>query len=98
MPDKPTWASTLDNAINQLAEIPSPEVDSGLLAEVLGLKRQQLADLPAGVSLAPGRIILEGFTTIEQAQQQILALIMALGNDPDGFAELVVTTSVVEGE
>ena len=164
MPDKPTWSGSINSAIKQLAALPCSEVDSGLLAEVLGLKRrraqqilkplvgrtvgrsslipkdavirhlrslvsddiqeaekqrrarlhayladaraaamqpkvlaeapaaiirQQLADLPSGVSLAPGRIVLEGFTTMEEAQQKILALIMALGNDPDGFAELV---------
>ena len=50
---------------------------------------QQLENLPAGVSLAPGRIVLEAFETIEEAQQKILALIMAMGNDPEGFAERV---------
>ena len=157
-------AGSIDNAIKQLAAVPSPEVDSALLAEVLGLKRrraqqilkplvgrsvgrsslvpkdavirhlrslvsgdveeaekqrrarlhahlsdaravalqpkvlveapaavvhQELENLPPGVTLAPGRIVLEGFTTVEQAQQKILALIMALGNNPEGFAELV---------
>jgi len=155
---------TIDNAIKQLASLPCSEVDSGMLAELLGLKRrraqqilkplvgrtvgrsslipkdavirhlrslvsddiqeaekqrrarlhahlsearaaalqpkvfveapaaivrQELENLPAGVTLAPGRIVLEGFTTVEEAQQKILALIMALGNDPEGFAELV---------
>jgi hypothetical protein len=32
--------------------------------------------------------------TVEEAQQKILALIMALGNDPDGFAELVTVEPV----
>jgi hypothetical protein len=50
---------------------------------------QELEDLPAGVTLEPGRIVLEGFRTVDEAQQKILALIMALGNDPAGFAELV---------
>jgi hypothetical protein len=164
MPDKPTWVASLDRAIEKLLALPCPEVDSGLLAEVLSLKRrraqqilqplvgrtvgrsslvpkeavirhlrslvsgevaeaekrrkvrlyaqlaeartavlqpkilveapfavvnQQLEKLPTGVSLVPGRILLEGFTTVEEAQQKILALIMALGNDPEGFAELV---------
>jgi hypothetical protein len=160
MPDKPTWSGSIDNAIKNLASLPCSEVDSGMLAELLGLKRrraqqilaplvgrtvgrsslipkdavirhlrsrvsgdteeaekqrrarlraklagamqpkvlveappaivrQQLENLPAGVSLAPGRIVLEGFTTVEEAQQKILALIMALGNNPEGFAELV---------
>jgi hypothetical protein len=60
-----------------------------LVEAPVAIVRQQLADLPAGVSLESGRIVLEGFLTIEQAQQQILALIMALGNDQEGFAELV---------
>lgn len=46
---------------------------------------QELASLPPGVHLAPGRIVLEGFTTPEDAKQKLLALIMAIGNDPDGF-------------
>jgi len=157
MPDKPTWVASIDQAIEKLQSLPCPDIDSGLLAEVLGLKRrraqqilqplvgrtvgrsslipkdavirrlrsivssdvveverqrrarlhaqlsgpkslveapavivrQQLENLPDGVSLAPGRIVLDGFTTMEEAQQKILALIMALSNDPDGFAELV---------
>ena len=164
MPDKPCWSATLDQVIAQLQALPCPDVDSGVLAQLLGLKRrraqqilqplvgrtvgrssliardsvirhlrtlvsgevveaekqrrarleahlaeartaalqpkvlveapatvihQQLANLPAGVSLAPGRIVLEGFQTVEEAKQQILALIMALGNDPEGFEDLV---------
>lgn len=164
MPDKPIWSGLIDQAITKLTALPCPEVDSGLLAELLdvkrrraqqilqplvgrsvgrsslvpkeavirhlrglvsndageaerqrraklhahlekarvsaqqpkilveappGIVRQQLEDLPAGVTLAPGRIVLEGFRTADEAQQKILALIMALGNDPDGFAELV---------
>ena len=57
------------------------------------ITRQELENLPPGVSLAPGRIVLEGFHTREEAQQKILALIMALGNDPDGFAERVTVPS-----
>jgi hypothetical protein len=172
MPDKPTWVASVDQAIEKLQTLPCPEVDSGLLAELLCLKRrraqqilqplvgrtvgrsslipkdavirhlrslvsgdvaeaekqrrawlharladartaalqpkvlveapaaivhQHLANLPAGVSLAPGRIIIEGFRTIEEAQQQILALIMALGNDPEGFAERVIVTLCLSG-
>jgi hypothetical protein len=164
MPDKPSWSATLDQAIAQLQALPCHEVDSGLLAEVLCLKRrraqqilqplvgrtvgrsgliakdavirhlralvsgdvvqaekqrrarfhaqladaraaalqpkvlveapatvvnQHLANLPAGLILAPGRIVIEGFRTVEEAQQKILTLIMALGNDPEGFAGLV---------
>jgi len=47
---------------------------------------QEFADLPSGVHLSPGRIIIEGFQTPEQAMQKLLALAMAMGNDPLGFA------------
>lgn len=164
MPDKPSWVGFVDHAIETLQALPCPEVDSAMLADLLGLKRrraqqllkplmgrtvgrsllipkeavirhlrslvsgdieqaekqrrarlhahlaearaaslqpkilveapaaivhQKLENLPAGVTLAPGRIVLEDFTTVEEAQQKILALIMALGNDPDGFKKLV---------
>jgi hypothetical protein len=56
-------------------EVRAPEV---LVEAPAAITRQELENLPPGVSLAPGRIVLEGFATIEQAQQQILALIMAL--------------------
>lgn len=70
----------------QLSGSMQPKV---LVEAPAAIVRQQLENLPTGVSLAPGRIVLEGFTTVEEAQQKILALIMALGNDPEGFAELV---------
>lgn len=164
MPDKPSWSATLDRAIAQLEALSCADIDSGLLAEVLCLRRrraqqilqplvgrtvgrsslipkdsvirhlrtlvsgdvvqaekqrrarlhaqiadarraalqpkvlveapvavvnQQLENLPPGLTLAPGRIVIEGFRTMEEAQQKILALIMALGNDPEGFAEQV---------
>ena len=68
------------------AEARQPRV---LVEAPVAIMRQQLENLPPGVTLAPGRIVIGGFTTLEEAQQQILALIMALGNDPEGFAELV---------
>jgi len=46
---------------------------------------QLFDDLPPGVHLSPGRIVLEGFSTPEEAKQKLLSLIMAMGNDPDGF-------------
>jgi hypothetical protein len=46
---------------------------------------QELDSLPRGVRLAPGRIVIEDFTTPEQAKQKLLALVMAMGNDPEGF-------------
>lgn len=54
---------------------------------------QELQSLPAGVHLSPGRIVLEGFATPEQAKQQLLALIMAMANDPDGFDERIAPRS-----
>ncbi len=64
-----------------------------LVEAPVAIMRQELENLPPGVSLSPGRIVLEGFQTVEEAQQKILALIMALGNDPDGFAERVTVQS-----
>ncbi len=46
---------------------------------------QQVGDLPPGVHLSPGRILLDGFSTPEEAKRKLLALIMAVGNDPEGF-------------
>ena len=46
---------------------------------------QELENLPRGVHLSPGRIVLDGFRTPDEAKQKLLALIMAMGNDPDGF-------------
>jgi len=46
---------------------------------------QEFEALPPGVHLSPGRIVLDGFSTPDEAKQKLLALIMAIGNDPDGF-------------
>ena len=46
---------------------------------------QEFEALPPGVQLSPGRIVLDGFSTPDEAKQKLLALIMAMGNDPDGF-------------
>ena len=46
---------------------------------------QELDSLPSGVHLSPGRIVLDSFSTPDEAKQKLLALIMAMGNDPDGF-------------
>jgi hypothetical protein len=50
-----------------------------------GIVNQEINSLPEGVRLAPGRILIEGFTTPDEAKQQLLALIMAIGNDPEEF-------------
>ncbi|MGH9614045.1 MAG: hypothetical protein ACRD4P_13290 [Bryobacteraceae bacterium] len=49
------------------------------------IRRQELDRLPEGVRLSPGRIVIEKFQTAEEAQRKLLALIMAMGNDPGGF-------------
>lgn len=49
------------------------------------LVNQELDSLPPGVSLSPGRIEIAGFRTSDEAKQRLLALILAMGNDPDGF-------------
>lgn len=46
--------------------------------------RQEIAGLPPGVHLGPGRIALE-FQSKDEALAQLLALVMAIGNDPDAF-------------
>lgn len=54
---------------------------------------QEFDALPPGVHLSPGRIVLEGFSTPEEAKRKLLALIMAMGNDPEGFdARITVVT------
>jgi hypothetical protein len=46
---------------------------------------QELDQLPDGVHLSPGRIRIEGFLTPDEAKQKLLALIMAMGNEPEEF-------------
>ncbi|MEO8661506.1 MAG: hypothetical protein ABI693_23755, partial [Bryobacteraceae bacterium] len=46
---------------------------------------QEVETLPPGVYLAPGRIVLEDFSSPEEAKQKLLALIIAIGNNPDEF-------------
>jgi hypothetical protein len=46
--------------------------------------RQQLDELPEGVLLGPGEIRLR-FRDNREALEKLLALAMAIGNDPDGF-------------
>jgi hypothetical protein len=49
---------------------------------------QVLADLPAGIALAPGQITVR-FTTTEEALEKLLALGMAIGNDFERFEQAV---------
>jgi hypothetical protein len=46
---------------------------------------QKIESLPPGVHLFPGRIQIDGFRTSDEAKVKLLALILALGHDPDGF-------------
>lgn len=55
---------------------------------------QDLENLPAGVRLSPGRIVIEEFLTPDEAKQKLLALIMAMGNDPDGFDSAITMPDV----
>jgi hypothetical protein len=49
---------------------------------------QEFADLPAGVSLRPGEIVVR-FETAVEALEKLLALTMAAGNDLDRFERMV---------
>jgi hypothetical protein len=46
------------------------------------IKRQDFDTLPSGIELSPGRILITEFRTPEEALQKLLALAMAVGNDP----------------
>lgn len=57
-----------------------------------GVVNQELESLPPGVHLSPGRIQIDGFRTSDDAKQKLLALILAMGNDPDGFDARITVT------
>ena len=50
---------------------------------------QRIENLPEGVILAPGRITVQGFASAEEALQKLLALAMAVGNDPLAFEAVI---------
>jgi hypothetical protein len=50
--------------------------------------RQEFENLPSGVRLEPGRIIVE-FAQPQQALEKLLALAMAISNDFDRFERQV---------
>lgn len=52
------------------------------------VRRQRLDDLPDGVVVERGRIEVR-FRSVEEALEKLLALAMAIGNDPGRLAELV---------
>lgn len=59
-----------------------------LLVEASGaIARQRLERLPAGIRLESGRIVVE-FDTPGAGLQKLLALAMAISNDPDEFERL----------
>jgi hypothetical protein len=72
--------SILDQLHRQAQEQPRVLVEAPT-----AVVNQEFEALPPGVHLSPGRIVLDGFSTPEEAKQKLLALIMAMGNDPDGF-------------
>ena len=56
-----------------------------LVEAPITIVNQDFEDLPPGVHLAPGRILIDGFRTPEEALKKMLALVMAMGNDPLGL-------------
>jgi len=56
-----------------------------LVEAPMAIEQQGLIDLPAGIELAPGRIVVGGFNTPDEAKQKLLALILAMANEPDEF-------------
>ena len=53
------------------------------------IHQQTLEQLPSGVELAPGRIVIEGFHSPDEARKKLLALVLAMGNEPDAFDALI---------
>jgi hypothetical protein len=76
--------SILDQLHRQAKEQPRVLVEAPT-----AIVHQELDSLPAGVHLSPGRIVLEGFATPQEAKRKMLALIMAMANDPDGFDDRI---------
>ena len=65
------------------AKLTRPEI---LVEAPLAVLRQRLHDLPEGIELSAGRLTIS-FRSAEEALQKLLALAMAIGNDPAGFSE-----------
>ncbi len=66
-------------------KIQRPEV---LVEAPAAVVRQQFEGLPEGILIAPGEITIR-FATSTQALERLLALAMAIGNNPSRFEELV---------
>jgi hypothetical protein len=78
----------LRSILDQLHQdvITRPQV---LVEAPVSITRQEIEALPAGVELSPGRIVIEGFRNAEEALQKLLALAMAVGNDPVAFQDKI---------
>lgn len=59
-----------------------------LVEAPVAITGQRLGDLPSGIELAPGQITVR-FQDSSEALRKLLALAMAIGNDPDRFRELI---------
>jgi hypothetical protein len=73
----------------RLERIEQPQV---LVEAPVRVVSQQFRNLPAGVTIAPGRIIVE-FAEPKQALEKLLALAMAIGNDYEHFEGITRGTS-----
>jgi hypothetical protein len=55
--------------------------------------RQEFENLPSGIELSPGRIVIQDFRNAEEALQKLLSLAMAVGNDPLSFEQQISVPS-----
>ena len=67
-----------------------------LVETPLSILEQQVETLPPGIHLAPGRIVVEGFTTAEEALEKLLALGIAAGNNLTAFEERILSGSTTK--
>ena len=72
------------------AVLKEAQAQTRLLVETpLSVVNQRLQDLPDGVILTPGRIVIEGFRTAPEALQKMLALAYAAANEEAAFEQSV---------
>jgi hypothetical protein len=74
----------LDSLHQRMTEQPRVMVEAP--ADIVS---QALDHLPRAIQLTPGSIRVEGFQSPDEAKQLLLALVMAIGNDPDAFDERI---------
>lgn len=60
-----------------------------LVEAPVDIEKQGITDLPPGIELSQGRILVSGFQSPDQAKQLLLALILAMANEPDLFDRLI---------